>query len=240
MEAVLEDTRLGFTDNARAGMSMAVNPPGDTKANPKTGAGPSRFTPDHKAILYFPPLPRQWVDLYSTWNLAFVSHYPDHPFFFAKLLTPQVGCYQAAPEGYLYNRGMALYTHIYFTLFTRLDRKAKKPALADMDWSNKDLTKLWAKVNAASAHAYDEALAKADPSLANEIKLRVSNALQWLQEHSVGKTLEELRSFISNDVLAKLNPKNWSVTATVEKGLKNAGQKVKDAFEGLKKHLKFR
>ena len=46
--------------------------------------------------------------MFSTWNLAFVSNYPDFPFYMAKLLIPTVSGYQARPEGYLYPRHSSL------------------------------------------------------------------------------------------------------------------------------------
>src|SRR5205085_6311394 len=110
-EAALEDFRLKHLDNARTAMPLLFNRPGIKKLDPKSHNGPTRFSDDGKGILYAPPLPRQWDDLYSTWNLAFVSHYPNAPYFFAKLVNPQVGCYQQLPEGYLYNRALALYLH---------------------------------------------------------------------------------------------------------------------------------
>src|SRR5439155_18052223 len=140
-----------------------------------------------------------------TWNLGFVSHYGVFPFFFAKLLAPQVLCYHADPKAYIYNRGLALYTHIQFVLFSLAGRGAT------IDWSEKELTKLWGKANAASAADYDAALAKAAPSIANKLKKRLGDAYSWLRANSAGKLLGDLQSFLQKDVLAKMNPKTWDL-----------------------------
>jgi len=58
-------------------------------------------------------LPRRWADLYTTWNLAFVSHYGDFPYLMTKLLIPQVNGYQDSPEEYIYNRLLALYCQLH-------------------------------------------------------------------------------------------------------------------------------
>ena len=44
----------------------------------------------------------------STWNMAFVSNYPDFPFYLAKLLIPTVSGYHSNPEGFLYPRHKSL------------------------------------------------------------------------------------------------------------------------------------
>jgi len=160
-EAVLEDMRLGYKDNARAGVTLTFNRPGKKTLDPKTHAGPTRFTPDKKAILCAPPLPRQWADLYSTWNLGFVSHYPNAPFFFAKLLTPQVGCYHGRPEGYIYNRVIALYLQIRHERYTLVDRESPKAwSPPKMDWTDKAFSQAWGKSNRASAKRYEADLDK--------------------------------------------------------------------------------
>ena len=79
----------------------------------RTGAGPTRFSEDGQRIEFRPPLPRQWADLYQTWNMAFISKYPDFPFFMAKLLIPSVSGYQGRPENYLYPRDLIQETHQY-------------------------------------------------------------------------------------------------------------------------------
>src|SRR5207237_10373260 len=71
-EAALEDFRLKNLDNARAAMPLLFNRPVIKKLDSKTHNGPTRFSDDGKGIHYATPLPRQWDDLYSTWDLAFV------------------------------------------------------------------------------------------------------------------------------------------------------------------------
>ncbi len=160
-EAALEDTRLGFRDNASAAVTLMVRPVGNRElVDPKTFEGPSRMSKDNKAILWSPPLPEKWADLYSTWNLAFVSHYPNFPFFFAKLLNPDVLCYHHLPDGersspseYVFHRVISLYLHIHFEILGRMDQLEAKsqPPVA---WNDDGFTRLWAARNHQSAQAY--------------------------------------------------------------------------------------
>jgi hypothetical protein len=177
LEAAAEDLRLGYRRNASAALTLAMNPVGSRTHNPRTHAGPSRFSADGRTVLRCPPLPRRWADLYTTWNLAFVSHYPNFPFFFAKLLTPQVLCYGACPEEYMVNRTIALYAHIHHELFTRVDR-AGGPGGDTVRWADDELTRLWSEVNAESAGQYARELCGVDPQPANTVKRIIAGLLR--------------------------------------------------------------
>ena len=54
-----------------------------------TGAGPTRLSLDGKTLGLFYPFGRQWADLYTTWNLAFVTNFRNWPYMMVKLLIPR-------------------------------------------------------------------------------------------------------------------------------------------------------
>jgi hypothetical protein len=203
LEAALEDLRLGYRENARAGFLLSLHPPGEKRPNARTGAGPTGFSADGRAITYAPPLPRKWADLYSTWNMAFVSHYPNFPFFLAKLLAPQVLCYEKEPNQYMYNRVVALYAHIHYEAFTRLDRKARKPGTELIRWADADLTRLWSRVNLTSAKAYDAAVEKLEPTLWGSARKR-TEAIWNLLVKSAGTLKRGLFAFLEKRILSKV------------------------------------
>merc|ERR1712224_1170488 len=68
MEATIEDYRLGFSGNADTGIVL-------THQMLKNGGRIDSFK-----------------HLYESWNLAFVGHYPEVPYFYAKLLVAPVTC----------------------------------------------------------------------------------------------------------------------------------------------------
>jgi hypothetical protein len=156
IEAVFEDIRLGHRDNAASAWPLVKDRPGSWDRKAETGGVAARWSEDGKAILVSFALPRQWADLYTTWNLAFVSHYRDFPYLMTKLLIPQVNGYQDAPEEYIYNRLLALYCQLHYTSFGRIDllRQGREP----FDWHDEVLTELWSSVNRESAQKYSEAV----------------------------------------------------------------------------------
>ncbi|MDD2717872.1 MAG: hypothetical protein PHW04_18445, partial [Candidatus Wallbacteria bacterium] len=153
MEAVAVDMQLGHYGNANTGRILAKYPPGNSKPNFKTQEGPTAFSADGKAILLNMAFPQKWADLYSTWNLAFVSHYGCFPYVMVKLLIPQVNDYADCPSGYIYNRALALYAHLYFAFFGRVDAAASGAQAPDL--SDEKLTRLWGEVNGECAQQYE-------------------------------------------------------------------------------------
>ncbi|MBU2709562.1 hypothetical protein [Zooshikella harenae] len=149
LEAVAVDTENGFLDNAIAGLVLTANNPGEL---------PSRFNDNHKSILISMPLPKKWADLYSVWNLAFVSRYEHFPYTMVKLLIPKVNNYYAQPDEYIYNRALALYTHIHFTFLGSADRAITGETT--FDWSDEAFTKLFGEVNRDSAYDYEKSVIK--------------------------------------------------------------------------------
>jgi len=158
IEAMFEDIRLGNRDNAASAWPLVKDRPGSRAREAKTSEVAARWSEDGKAILLSFALPRRWADLYTTWNLAFVSHYRDFPYLMTKLLIPQVNGYQDSPEEYIYNRLLALYCQLHYTGFGRIDLAAQ--ARDAIDWHDEALTKLWSSVNRESAEKYSEAVAK--------------------------------------------------------------------------------
>ncbi|WP_298768784.1 hypothetical protein [uncultured Shewanella sp.] len=152
-EAVAEDLSEHRFDNAKAGTILAFHLP-DVK--------PACFSEDKKGILLTPPHAKSWADLYSLWNMAFVSHLGHFPFLMVKLLIPQVNNFKATPELYLYKRTLALYTHLHFAFFSQYDRlQTNQP---NMDWQDPALTQLLGECALKSALEYQQlAKTKEDP-----------------------------------------------------------------------------
>ena len=72
---------------------FCFSPIGNRKSSDCTGSGPSKLSADRQAIEYAPAYPMQWADLYTTWNLAFVTNSKSWPYAFTKLLIPSVSGY---------------------------------------------------------------------------------------------------------------------------------------------------
>jgi hypothetical protein len=156
IEAMVEDIRLGNRDNAASAWPLVKDRPGSWASEANTGEVAARWSEDRKAILLSFALPCRWADLYATWNLAFVSHYGDFPYWMTKLLIPQVNGYQDSPEEYLHNRVLALYCHLHYMGFGRID--LAKQGRDAIDWHDEALTKLWSSINRESADKYSEAV----------------------------------------------------------------------------------
>lgn len=145
LEATLVDTRNGFLDNAFTGAVLMVNNPGEL---------PARFSDDGKAILITAPKPKEWADLYAVWNMAFVSHFEYFPFVMVKLMIPQVNNINAEPEAYMYNRALALYSHLHFSYMGQADQL--KAGIEPMQWHDRSFTEAFGKVNKESAKHYEK------------------------------------------------------------------------------------
>lgn len=156
IEAMFEDIRLGNRDNAVSAWPLVKDRPGSWAREANTGEVAARWSEDRKAIVLSFALPQRWADLYATWNLAFVSHYGDFPYWMTKLLIPRVSGYQDSPEEYLYNRVLALYTHLHYMGFGRIDLASQ--GRDAIDWHDEALTELWSSVNRESAEKYSEAV----------------------------------------------------------------------------------
>jgi hypothetical protein len=174
LEAVCSDFCKGNFQNAYTGWCLMRNPPGG-KLNRATGSGPAyvdRTNQDHPILHVRPPLPKQWADLYTTWNLAFVSSYPNSPYFMAKLLIPSVAGYTQNPTQYIHGRIISLYLHINFELFQRVDGKSLP---ASMGWNSKEFTQAFGRTNLLSARNYQLAVNQASPSLYTRAKSKIGS-----------------------------------------------------------------
>lgn len=165
LEAVLEDMRLGFRDNAVAGVPLMMN----------TSDGQSTISPDQNIVVYSVILPEPWNNLYTAWNLGFTSHYENFPFFFIKLLIPQVNTYRDKPKEYMANRSNALYIYANYVGYERKDiaeGRSKK-----MDWSCKALSDHFGRINRQSALDYARRVYESDPCARTQRWLRVQERL---------------------------------------------------------------
>ena len=142
-EAVAEDLSVDRRDNAKAGTILAFHLPGQQ---------PARFSDDGKAILLTMPQPKAWADLYTVWNMAFVSHFTYFPFVMVKLMIPQVNNIAEQPEAYIYNRSLALYSHLHFSFLGQFDQLMA--GQTPMNWYDAELTAIFGKVAKRSAKHY--------------------------------------------------------------------------------------
>jgi len=155
MEAVLEDERLGHFDNAYTGEFLAKYTH-SKEYDPRTGSGPCQFSSSLQSLECPQPLPLHWADLYSTWNMAFVSGFPDFVYYLPKLLIPSVSNYQDNPAEYINTRVLALYTFIHWTLNWNNFNNNEM-----IQWSEVSLTRDWGAANKNSTRDYVNRLAEA-------------------------------------------------------------------------------
>ena len=156
-EAAITDRLYGNMDNYQVGRILAAHKPGGV-LNEATGAGPavmqSNKTGTQQVFGLFCDLPKTWADLYGVWNLAFVAgKYPNWPFFFAKLLIPQVLDIEERPEEYMVNRYYALILHANFETMGRMFGGLTSDS---MNWQSQLFARSLGAVNIASAHDYED------------------------------------------------------------------------------------
>ena len=158
LEATLADIVEFNMDNAKVGWILAVNKSGSKDYDPRTGEGFSGWSDDKKTICLRPPLPKEWADLYQTWNMAFVSQSQSFPYLISKLLIPQVADYQNDPSQYLHKRVLALYIFLNYLIFDCAKRMEEK--ISAIHWDDIKLARLWGKANLESARKYKSELLK--------------------------------------------------------------------------------
>ncbi len=156
LEAYLFDFLKGNKDNAKACLPLVVNRAGAAKEDPLTGAGPSIWSEDKKTIRIRMSLPKEWANLYQTWNMAFVSQYPSFLYLLPKLIIPQVANYHNKPTEFIENRVLALYLTLLYTGFLNPAKERNNEPV--YNWSDKKLTTLWGKANLVSANLYKKEL----------------------------------------------------------------------------------
>ena len=225
LEAVITDFFHGNSPNAKSGLHLAFNPPGSP--NEATGAGKTTIESESaisKALLLKPPLSREWTDLYSVWNTAFVMRYNDWPLFLAKLFTPAVGCYADHPHEYLYRRGLGLWVHLNALAFLRIASKNAQFSGWDLDSTQ---LKDFGYKNLESAQAYIAALRKKDPPLATKIAEKVNSAIESVKTKGseLLKSVETLVSGAWDSLKAKVSGL-WGA-------LKSKFSAIKDQFKSV-------
>ena len=162
LEAAAADLCMGNNGNARAGWTLARNGLSKRGQSKKESDSAVTWSEDRKTFRYDLPMPAKWADLYTSWNLSFISSFRDFPYAFAKLLIPSVSAYRGHPQEYLYNRKLALFIYIYYSGFYRTD-KAKQGEQV-MDWSDRSFSRFWGRVNRESASNYEADLRERDRS----------------------------------------------------------------------------
>ena len=164
MEAVLEDERMENFDNSETGVILAKYPH-SREDDPRTGSGPCKMSSSLQSLDCPQPLTLDWADLYTTWNLAFVSSFPDFVFSLPKLLIPSVSNYQDSPAGYIDTRILALYIFIHWKMnWNHLNDNQK------IQWSEPSLTRDWGTANKISTQDYVSRLADALSTTPEQVK----------------------------------------------------------------------
>ena len=152
----MEDERNRNFENAETGVILAKFQH-TKKYNNKTGSGPCHLSRSRQCLECPQPLTLHWADLYSSWNLAFVSGFPDFVYYIPKLLIPSVSNYQDNPAGYIYTRLLGLYTYIHWRInWIQLNQKNQNKPI---QWSEDSLTKAWGAANKISSQDYVKRLA---------------------------------------------------------------------------------
>ena len=188
LEAVLLDVNNGSEENAYAGSVLMRYPtnraPVDGLRNDRSKVAGDESV-SRGILLLKAALPRQWNNLYSSWNAAFVSGgFSNWIFACPKLLNPTVaGTYHTEDEGlFLIPRVYDLWFHVHWILFDRARRKSKEPLCAN--WQNAALTSLWGGINKAAARSYElrvqEILSKHHPTLAASAAIQVDFERIWV------------------------------------------------------------
>ena len=147
LEATALEAAQGSLGNACAGVALAKNFPG------KYGKYASEPGGTHRECLFNYPMPKQWSDLYSTWNMQFCASSQDRPALLSKLLISSVSGYQDNPRAYISRRAYALYSTLNF-LFFRTDTPAPVPAMPTV------AAKAWGQSNRICSRLYQRGVEK--------------------------------------------------------------------------------
>ncbi|MEO1271236.1 MAG: hypothetical protein AAFX99_24355 [Myxococcota bacterium] len=131
LEATLYDMVTGHVANARVGAMLLYD----------ARRAVSRI--DARTWSIATPNAKRWTDLYTVWNLAFITRYGHFPFMMAKLLIPSVNGYHTCPEGYLHRRVIALYLQLHWSIFMRYERQGE----VELNWSSAPWIRRWGKLN---------------------------------------------------------------------------------------------
>ena len=147
LEATALEGVLGSHDNASAGLALAKNYPG------KYHGSACELGGDRQEWLFNYPMPKQWSDLYTTWNMQFCANCEDRPVLLSKLLISAVSGYQDNPRAFISRRAYALYSSLNFLIFST-DTPDPVPALPTV------ATKAWGRNNRICSRLYQRVVKK--------------------------------------------------------------------------------
>mmetsp|Transcript_10061 Transcript_10061/g.16702 ORF Transcript_10061/g.16702 Transcript_10061/m.16702 type:complete len:309 (+) Transcript_10061:431-1357(+) len=134
LEAAINENLNGYTDNAMTGIALAIIPPDSV-----------RLVGNNSFLEY--ELSQEWVSLYESWNLAFITgNLPYLHVLIPKLLIPAV--IDAEPNDYIFNRALSLWVSINFFLYAQL--------IEEEDYAIPNfggMSQLWGEINNEFANA---------------------------------------------------------------------------------------
>lgn len=135
LEAVYTENRNDFKDNALAGIALAINPLDDLYLDGLDNA-----------IVY--KVNQDWVNLYQSWNLAFVTgNINNLHLVYPKLLIPTV--LSATPNEYIFSRALALWPTVNFLVHV------KSKGRQELSFpEQRRLGQLWGEINRTYAEQY--------------------------------------------------------------------------------------
>jgi len=143
LEACLadRDNLKDYTDNAMAGIAL-------TATVPDAQAVPVAITEDDRSFVVYFELSQEWVSLYESWNLAFITGNLNHlDMLYPKLLIPSVIDTEA--NEYMFNRVLALWLSVNFYLFAQFKSKPNY-AVPNAE----ELAQLWGGINREHANNF--------------------------------------------------------------------------------------
>ena len=193
LEAMYQDTKVGSDANAAAGYEMMMEPNMRAPIPGLENDLSCLFSEKTAVVSNKPSFPKDWANLYSSWNLCFVSNYKDYPMYYAKLLAPVVlSTYQNVDPGlYIYPRVLALYLHIQYEKFSRAASQSAGPK--GMEWRSERLLLLWGQVNHKAAQEFQQRVRKTIDKKCSELK----EMTYMLERLSVRVAWEVLRGMIN-------------------------------------------
>ena len=128
LEACIAENLNGYEDNAMAGMTLYLNPAETVRM-------------DGDKLFLEIELSLNWIKLYESWNLAFITGNVQYlNLLYPKLLIPAV--INAAPRNYMFRRAVALWLSANFFLFAQALQKPDHPIP-----NEHALTQLWGSIN---------------------------------------------------------------------------------------------
>ena len=156
-EAVAQDLLNGFPNNASCGVELMM---ASLQRPPVKGLGngfSEEILMDGSPTGVWaqkPPLPLEWSNVYSAWNMAFlVGNFADWPFYVANLISPAVLDAESKHTAlYISVRFLCLWLLIDVLLSKRAT--TRQPSTRKVNWKNAELTKLFGALNQAAGREY--------------------------------------------------------------------------------------